>query len=178
MIFRLQSRGWRKNPSVPLDTYARLLNTALLQLRYRRDVENVISDLGFIINDDPWTEEEAQAIFREFGIEFATMVRAVERLEAIKPEQDELLKLHIRAVGYLRGLLTYFDRDTTATVHLILGNMRESAKQRKDADDWFKTLVRVRDELAKELLHVRLHHRHLYDRLNLPSEILEGWGLR
>jgi hypothetical protein len=178
MVFRLQTRGWRKNPPVPLYTYAELLSDALLRLRHRRDVEAIITDLGIIVDDQPWTEAEAQAIFQEFNREFSVMVGAVEQLEEIKPTHEELLNLHVRAVGYLRGLLTYFDRDSAAAMQLIVGNMRESAKHRKDADDWFKTLVGVRDQFAKELLQVRLHYRSLYDGLNLPEEILEGWGLR
>lgn len=178
MVFRLQSRAWRKNPPVPLYTYAELLGDALLLLRRRRDVEGIIFDLGIVVDDQPWTEAEAQAIFQEFSREFSAMVSAVEQLEAIKPAHEELLNLHVRSVGYLRGLLTYFDRDTAAVAQLIAGNMRESAKHRKDADDWFKTLVSARDQFAKELLQVRLHYRPLYDGLSLPEEILEGWGLR
>lgn len=51
MVFRLQSLGWRRNPPVPHSAYAGLLSDVLLRLRHRRDVEDIISDLGIIVDD-------------------------------------------------------------------------------------------------------------------------------
>lgn len=45
MVFRLQARGWRRNPPVPLATYAGLLSDTLLLFRHRRGVEDIIADL-------------------------------------------------------------------------------------------------------------------------------------
>ena len=177
MVSRLLSWGWARRPSVAVEIYAVLLNDALNRAANYRASDVVARELGLGDESEP-TVEQGQALLNELMLEFSSFQGSVERLEEIKPSPSELLELHMRAVGYLRGIIELKGRATAIMVALAQGKYQSVGKFQKESDHWLKVFPGVHGDFAKELHQVKSKQPQMYAALGIPEGVLDELNLR
>jgi hypothetical protein len=68
--------------------------------------------------------------------QWQTLHDVVSYLEKVKPAPPELLELHVRAVGYLRGFLLVNDRKVAMNFSMFDGKERDAKKYEKQMREW------------------------------------------
>lgn len=181
MVIRFMSKGWSRRPSVPVEYYSVLLGKALYLAANYRGVDElsdeIASELG-IVDDSSWTQEGATTFMFRVMEQQNELRGSLDRLEEIKPAPKELLDFHVRAIGFLRGVLTYKDRELSGLMAVMQGKERDARKLAKDADGWQRAMQDAHKEYALELQKVRVKEPALYAALRLHPDVLDSLGLR
>jgi hypothetical protein len=176
MVSRLLSWGWRRRPSVATERYALLLNDALKLAATYRASDVVARELGLADVPEP-TAEQGQALLRELMEEFSIFQVSVQRLEKIKPAPPELLELHMRSVGFLRGVIEIKGRATAIMLAIGQGKYPTVAKLQKESDHWLGVLPGVHGDFANELRQVRDKQPQTYAEIGIPETVLDELNL-
>lgn len=179
MVFRLMKRGWgATKPPISDDLYFRVFNDALFYAAEYRDMDTIMTQLGYTTEETNFTTGDTQRILNEMYQEFSQLEAAMRNLEEIKPRAKELLDVHVAMVGFLRAFLLVQDRFTMNIIEDLKGNSRQAKKRRKEAQQWASSLENARQLLRKKIAEMERKRPDVLIGLKLSASCLEDLGLR
>lgn len=165
---------WRFKRGVPVWEYGPMLSEALEAAIGYQGIEPIIEEFAESELSDQRTWAE---IFTRAQREWQGLKHVTDGLEKVKPKDKELLTLHIRVVGLMRGLLVSHDRLISGIVMLAQGDDAQSVRFAADARKWLSTTERVEDALVGDLNALKASHPALFASLQLPRRLLATYNL-
>lgn len=178
MLWAPQAFFWRFKSKVPVSQYADVYSQALRAGLLFRDLGYYISEYtAGVEEDDVDIERLTDEAFQQSLEDWKNLKEKMNLLEKSRPDNRELVGLHYRTLGLLRGAITAGTRLNHSYIELGKGNAARRRSLSKNARSWEDVARRSRRNVVEALRSLQSNHPALYDALNLDIETLEQLNL-
>jgi hypothetical protein len=167
-------------PTVPIQQYRATLFLGLMAIETYHEPGGVADELG-LSRGDPPSQHQVDRWLEHVLRDREQLQERTAALEAIRPEANELLSVHMKAVVYFRATYTIANLLAESLRQLALGNQHAARSHREEADSWQDPRLQARAELVDALHELSKRHNRLFAALGLSAERLEDlirWWLR
>jgi hypothetical protein len=159
-------------PKVPIQQYRAALLLGLMAIEAYREPGVVGDELGLSRADLP-SQNQFDRWLEHVLRDREQLQERTAALEAIRPEANEMLPLHMKAIVYFRTTYTIANLLAESLRQLALGNQYAARSHREEADGLQDLRLRARVEFVDALHDLSDRHNRLFAALGLPEDRLE-----
>jgi hypothetical protein len=159
-------------PKVPIQQYQAALYLGLLGVSSYREPGVIADELGLSRADLP-SPQQFDRLLEHVLRDREELQKRTTAIEGIRPEADELLSVHVKAIVYFRTTYTIANLLAESLRQNVLGNQHAARSHQEEADLWHYDRLVARTELVEALEKLGARHSGLFATLGFQEGRVE-----